>query len=145
MMQEKAREANLDPEDYDISMDVDVDVEYGKTLPDMNLRVQIAKLKGQEVSTFSRLSNKAQYAQKSWHWHLEVASKYADKMKRLIQMAKEYGCVEYFWGVHAHLSEVMDSNSTLSEAKHQVEVAQKHTNYEVSMTPEELVGVIWII
>ena len=57
-------------------------------------------------------------------------------------MAKEYGCAEYFWGIHAHLSEVTDSNSTPAEAKCQVEVAQKHTNYEVSMSPEELVGVI---
>jgi hypothetical protein len=33
--------------------------------------------------------------------------------------------------VHAHLSEVTDIKSTASEAKPQVKVAQKHTNYEV--------------
>ncbi len=77
MTQEKARDAHLDQEDYDFLLDTDL--EYGKLLPDMNLRVQIAKLKGQEVSTFNQLSNKAQYARKSWH--LEVASKYAVKMK----------------------------------------------------------------
>ncbi len=57
-------------------------------------------------------------------------------------MAKDYGCVEHFRGTHAHLSKVTDINSTPAEAKRQVEVAQKHTNYEVLMTPEELVGVI---
>jgi hypothetical protein len=119
MTQEKARDDNMDLEDYDFSMDIDVDI--GTTLPTMNLRVQIAKLKGQEVSTFNKLSNRAQYARKSWH--LEVASKYAPKMKCLIQMAKEYGCVEHFWGVHAHLSEVTDIKSTPTEAKRQVEVA----------------------
>ncbi len=138
MTQAKARDDNLDQEDYDFLMDIDV--EFGRTLPDMNLQVQIVKLKGQDVSTFNRLSNKAQYAKKSWH--LEVASKYASKMKRLIQMAKDYGCVEHFWGTHAHLSKVTDINSTPAEEKCQVEVAQKHTNYEVLMTPEELVGVI---
>jgi hypothetical protein len=138
MTQAKARDDNLDHEDYDFLMDIDV--EFGRTLPDMNLQVQITKLKGQDVSTFNRLSNKAQYTRKSWH--LEVASKYASKMKRLIQMAKDYGCVEHFWGTHAHLSKVTDINSTPAKAKHQVEVTQKHTNYEVSMTPEELVGVI---
>ncbi len=92
------------------------------------------------MSTFNNLSNRAQYGRKSWN--LEVASKYATKMKRLIQMAKEYGCVKYYWGVHAHLSEVTDINSTSTEAKCQVKVAQKHTNYDVLMTPEELVGVI---
>ncbi len=63
-------------------------------------------------------------------------------MKCLIQMAKEYGCVEHFWGVHVHLSEVTDIKSTSTKAKRQVEVAQKHTNYEVLMMPEELVGMI---
>jgi hypothetical protein len=86
MTQEKARDAHLDQKDYDFLLDTDV--EYGKLLPDMNLRVKIAKLKGQEVSTFNQLSNKAQYARKSWH--LEVASKYVVKMKQLIQTAKEY-------------------------------------------------------
>jgi hypothetical protein len=92
------------------------------------------------VATFNKLSNRAQYARKSWP--LELARKYATKMKSLIQMAKEYGCIEHYWGVHAHLSEVINLKSTLSKAKCQVEVTQKHTNYEVSMTLEELVGVI---
>jgi hypothetical protein len=113
MTQEKARDDNMNLEDYDFSMDIDVDI--GRTLPTMNLQVQIAKLKGQDVYTFNKLSNRAQYARKSWH--LEVASKYTPKMKRLIQMAKEYGCVEHFWGVHAHLSEVTDIKSTPTEAK----------------------------
>jgi hypothetical protein len=95
MTQEKAKSNNLDFEDYDFLMDIDV--ELGKTLPQLNLRVQIAKLKGQDVSTFNKLSNKAQYARKSWH--LKVASKYVARMKRLIQMAKDYGCVEHFGGL----------------------------------------------
>ncbi len=52
-------------------------------------------------------------------------------------MAKEYGCFEHYWGVHTHISEVADITSTSSEAKRQVEMAQKHVNYEVSMTAEE--------
>ncbi len=35
MTQEKARDDNMDVEDYDFSMDIDVDI--GKTLPTMNL------------------------------------------------------------------------------------------------------------
>jgi hypothetical protein len=45
---------------------------------------------------FNKLSNRVQYARKSWH--LKVASKYATKMKCPIQMAKEYKCVEYYGG-----------------------------------------------
>jgi hypothetical protein len=71
-----------------------------------------------------------------------VPSKFAAKMKGLVELAKNYKCVEDYWGIHAHLSEVTDFQSTASEAKKQVEIAQKHTNYEVSMTAEDLVGVI---
>jgi hypothetical protein len=44
-------------------------------------------------------------------------------------MAKDYGIVEQFWGVHAHLSKVTDIKLTDREVKKQVEMAQKHTNY----------------
>ncbi len=73
------------------------------------------------MTTFNKLSNRAQYARKSWH--IKVARKYATKLKSLIQMAKEYGCIIYYWGVHTHLSEVTNLKFTLSEAKRQVEVA----------------------
>ena len=63
-------------------------------------------------------------------------------MKGLIQCAKTYGCVEDMWGYHAHLSEVTDFSSTPREAKRQVDVAQAHTNYQLSLVVEELSGII---
>ncbi len=112
----------------------------GTFLPEMNLCVQIALLRGQEVTTFNKLSHWAQQACKSWH--LEVDSQYAAKMKGLIQCAKDNGCVEEFWGLHVHLSKVTYANSTARKAKQQVDVAQLHTNYQLSMVAEELVGVV---
>ena len=106
----------------------------------MTMRIQAAKLRGKDVSTFNRLSICAQYARKAWH--LEVPSMYATKMKSLVEIVKAYKCVETYWSIHAHLSKVTDIKSTASEAKRQVEIAQKHTNYEVSMRAEDLVGVI---
>ena len=123
---------------YDFTLDEGI--EMGESLPPMNLRVQNALLRGQEVTAFNRLSHQAQQARKSWH--LEVDSKHAAKMKALIQCAKTYGCVEEMWGPHAHLSEVTDATSTAREAKRQVDVAQSHTNYQLSMVAEELVGVV---
>jgi hypothetical protein len=123
---------------YDFSFDEGI--KYGETLPQMNLRVQNALLRGQEVTVFNKLSHHAQLARKSWH--LEVDSRHAKKMKDLIQRAKTYGCVEEMWGVHAHLSEVTDALSTVREAKRQVDVAQAHTNYQLSMVAEELNGVV---
>jgi hypothetical protein len=136
--QARAREDDLEEELYDFAMDIDVEIV--ESLPAMTLRVVQAKLKGEYVSTFNKLSNWAQFVQKTWH--LEVGCKYATKMKRLVQMTKEYGCFEHYWGVHAHISEVTDITSTSSEAKRQVETAQKHVNYKVSMTAEELIGII---
>jgi hypothetical protein len=119
---------------------MDIDVPIGETLPEINLKIQNAKLKGQDVSIFNKLSNRAQFARKSWH--VEVASKYAEGMKELIQYAKEMGCVAQLWGKHAHLSKITNQQSTVREAKRQVDVAQAHTNYQVSMMGEELAGVI---
>ncbi len=61
-------------------------------------------------------------------------------MKGLVQCAKEYGCLEKVWGWHAHLRKVTDAKSIASEAKRQVDVAQAHTNYQLSMVAKELVG-----
>ncbi len=138
MAQERAKDDALEEDLYDFLMDIDVPIR--ESLPAMMLHVVQAKLKGELVSTFNKLSNWAQYAQKTWH--LEVASKYTEKMKGLVQMAKDYRCFEHFWGVHAHISKITNANSTSSEAKWQVETAQKHVNYEASMTAEELAGVI---
>jgi hypothetical protein len=63
-------------------------------------------------------------------------------MKNLIQYAKESGCVSQLWGKHAYLSKITDQRSTAQEAKRQVDMAQAHTNYQMSMMGEELVDVI---
>jgi hypothetical protein len=49
--------------------------------------------------------------------------------------------VEEFWACHAHLSEVTNAKSTACKAKWQVGRAQAHTNYQMSMAAEELIGV----
>jgi hypothetical protein len=62
-------------------------------------------------------------------------------MKDLLQYAKESGCISQLWGKHAHLSKITDQRSTAQEAKRQVDVAQAHTNYQMLIMGEELVGV----
>jgi hypothetical protein len=69
---------------YDFTLDKGV--ESRESLPPMNLRVQNALLRGQEVTVFNRLSHHAQQARKSWH--LEVDSRHAGKMKALVECAK---------------------------------------------------------
>jgi hypothetical protein len=135
--QRRASADDLDSSAYDFTLDEGI--EPGESLPPMNLRVQVALLRGTQVNSFSKLSHQAQQARRSWH--LEVDKQHARKMKTLIQAAKDYGCVEEIWGCHAHLSEVTDANSTNREAKRQVDVAQSHTNYQMSMTSEDLEGI----
>jgi hypothetical protein len=43
---------------------------------------------------------------------------------------------------HAHLTEVTDLLLNLRETKNQVNLAQSHTNYQMSMMAEDLIGVI---
>ena len=136
--QSKAQSEYMDPEKFNFSMDMDVAI--GESLPVFDLKIQNAKLKGQDVAIFNKLSNRAQFARKSVH--VEVASKYADGMKELVQYAKESGCVAQLWGRHAHLSKITDQKSTSREAKRQVDVAQAHTNYQMSMISEELDGLV---
>jgi hypothetical protein len=112
----------------------------GELLPPMNLCVQIGMLKGASITAFNGLGHHTQQACKSWH--LDVNRRHAAKLKVLIQCAKEYGCVVELWGDHAHLSEVTDNNSTAREAKQQVNVAQSHTNYQLLMSAEELIGIV---
>ena len=73
MAQGQAREDALEEDLYNFAMDIDVPI--GESLPAMTLLVVQAKLKGELVLTFNKLSNRAQYPRKTWH--LEVASKYA--------------------------------------------------------------------
>jgi hypothetical protein len=63
-------------------------------------------------------------------------------MKELVQYAKDSGIVEKFWGKHAHLTKVTDLLSNLRETKNQVNLAQSHNNYQMSMMAEDLIGVI---
>jgi hypothetical protein len=136
--QKQASEDLLDTTSMDFTLDDGM--EFGKSLPPMNLSIQVAMLKGLQVLAFNKLSHHAQHARRSWH--LKVDSKHAAKMKRLVQCAKEYGCVEEFWGCHAHLSEMTYAKSTPHKSKRQVDVAQSHTNYQMSMTVDKLVRII---
>ncbi len=52
------------------------------------------------------------------------------------------GIVEKFWVKHAHLTKVTELLSNLRETKNQVNLAQSHTNYQMSMTAKDLIGVI---
>ncbi len=121
---------------YNFSIELDV----RKDLPDMTLQLQHAKLQGVDTSAFNKLKFHAQLACRSWH--LEVASRNAPKLKLLVQYAKDAGFVAQYWGRHAHLTEVTDQKLSKREARKQADLAQSHTNYQVSMMAEELIRIM---
>ncbi len=49
--------------------------------------------------------------------------------------------VSEMWGKHAHVSEVVDQDSSPSEIKRLVCVSQIHCNYQCSMILEDVVGI----
>ncbi len=65
---------------------------------------------------------------------------FAADIKKLTQLAKEADLVTKMWGKHAHISEVVDKDSTPSEIK-RLTIAQTHTNYKCSMILEDIVGI----
>ncbi len=56
-------------------------------------------------------------------------------------MAKEHNLVPLCLGKRAHISEVIDAESTLGEIKQIVKYAMGHANYQGLMTGKTIVGI----
>ena len=132
--QETAQE--LDPTEFFWPM---ADLPNNSTLPALEIRLQNPKLPGQDTSHFSKMSWRVQSNRKAFH--LECDRRYAADIKKLTQMAKENNLVEKMWGKHAHISEVVDKESTPSEIKRLIKVAQSHASYQCSMILEDIIGI----
>jgi hypothetical protein len=91
------------------------DLPTDSTLPAMVICLQNPKLPGQDTSNYSKLSWRVQANRKVYH--VECNRRYATDIKRLAQVAKEANMVTKMWGKHAHVSEVIDKNSTPSKIK----------------------------
>jgi hypothetical protein len=97
------------------------------------------KTPGHDTLQYNKLSWRAQANRKVYH--MECDQKHATDIKRLAQLAKENQLVTEMWGKHAHISEVVDQDSTLSEIRRLARVAQIHCNYQCSMILEDVSGV----
>jgi hypothetical protein len=103
------------------------DLLSNSTFPAMELCLQNPKLPGQDMTHFNKLSWQTQANQKAFH--VECDCRFAANIKKLTQPAKETDLVTKMWGKHTHISEVVDKDSTPSEIKRLIKVAQTHTNY----------------
>ncbi len=109
------------------------------TVPEMELRLQVPKLPGQDVSHFNKLEYRVSNNRRAFH--VEYDKRFSESIKRSTQLAKEFNIVTKYWGKHAHLSEVANHESTPSEIKRLCRVAQVHTNYQISMIVEDILGI----
>jgi hypothetical protein len=81
-------------------------------------------------------------AKANWKaFHLECDRRSAANIKKLTRLAKESDLVTKMWGKHTHISEVVNKDSTPSEIKRLIKVAQPHTNYQCSMLLKDIVGI----
>ena len=117
------------------------DLPKNSTLPAMELHLKNPKLSGQDTPHFSKLSWRAQANRKALHVHVECDRHHAADIRRLTQLAKEADLVSKKWGKHAHMREVVDKDSTPSEIKCLLKVAQTHTNNQCSMILENIVEI----
>jgi hypothetical protein len=115
------------------------DLPANSSLPAIELCLQNPKLPGQDTSHFNKISWKSQVNRKAYH--VECDSCYLAEIKRLTQLAKESNIVKEMWGKHAHVSKVVDKDSTSSKIKCLIRVSQVHCNYQCSMLLEDLVGI----
>ncbi len=139
LTQAQARAQEIDPTKFWWSSD---DTSKNSSLPPIKLRLQNPKLPGQDTSHYNKLSWRVQANRKVLH--IECNKKYANDIKRLTHYAKECGLVEEFWGRHAHISEVVDKDSSPSEIKRLIKVAQQHTSYQCLMILEDLDGIVYL-
>ncbi len=135
---EKAMKEAQEHDSTDFLFDFN-DLPANSSLPAIELRLQNPKLPGRDTSHFKKLSWKAQVNRKAYH--VECDSCYSVEIKRLTQLAKESNIVKEMWGKHAHVSEVVDKDSTPSKIKRLSQVSQVHCNYQCSMLLEDLVGI----
>ncbi len=109
------------------------------TLPALELWLVNPKTPGQYTSQYQKLSWRVQANRKVYH--VECDRRYTTDIKHLMQFAKENKLVTKMWGKHAHVSEVVDKDSTPSEIKRLARVAQVHCNYQCSMSLKDVVSI----
>ena len=110
----KALELVEENEAADFHFDV-ANLPKNSRIPVIELRQLNPKLPGQDTTHYNKLSWKAQANRKVFH--VKCGSRYSPEIKRLTQIAKEANIVKSMWGKHAHISEVVDKDSSPSEIK----------------------------
>ena len=108
-------------------------------IPDISIRSQVLRLKGVDVKDFDKLPWHVKLNRKALH--VEAKPEDNQELTELVQLAKEVGLVDLRLGKRAHISEVMDNDSTSGEIKKMVKFTIKHTNYQGSMTGEMITGI----
>ena len=84
-------------------------------VPEVSIRAQVPRLKGVDSSSFDKLPYHVRENRKVLH--IETDPDDEAHLKELIQFAKERNFIGLFLGKRAHVTEVMDNNSTPGEVK----------------------------
>jgi hypothetical protein len=108
-------------------------------IPGISIRPQVPPLKGVDTKDFDKLPWHVKENRKALH--MEAKPEDMQELKDLVQLAKECGIVALHLGKRAHVSEVMDNDSTSREIKRMVKFAMKHAKYHGSMAGDMITGI----
>jgi hypothetical protein len=108
-------------------------------IPEITIRAQVPCLKGVNTKDFDKLPWHVKENRKALH--VEAKPEDIQELKELVQLAKECRILALRLGKRAHISNVMDNDSTPGEIKRMVKFAMKHTNYQGSMMGKTITGI----
>jgi hypothetical protein len=107
--------------------------------PEILIHAQVPRLKGVDTSNFDKLPYHVWENRKAIH--IEAKPEDKKELKDLFQFAKEQNIVSLCLGKCAHISEIMDVESTPGEIKRMVKYAMGHVNYQGLVTGETIVRI----
>ena len=107
--------------------------------PEVTVRINVAKVPGQDTSMYEGLSSQISYARKSLH--LEVDSKEMPYAKQLWKIAKDKGIATSKWG-QQFLAAPHLQKDNINLIRKVSSVQRDHVNLQCSLMPMELEGII---
>ena len=117
-----------------------------KDIPKFTMRHNIPRMLNQDTKNFNKLSYEVKTARRAYH--IECDATDAEHLSRLISYVKEvqtknqFGSIlEMKWGRLVRISEILTEKASPIEKKNMLKYSQSHSNYNMSMTEDTLIGV----
>ncbi len=109
-----------------------------EAVPASSFRLNVPFIPGTKTQGISKMPRHLQNCRR--HFHPEVASKDAEKVRVLIAQGKRWGIFKEKWGAHAHPTEVCTFDTISTDITRTLGTMRGSTNYNASLTCAEVHG-----